>query len=188
VADISGKGVSSALLASLLQGALIAATGDPRALQHRVERLNRFLLNRTGGEKYATIFYCLITADGQFHYVNAAHCAGLLFHADGTQASLEATGMPVGLVEGAEFPVADERLTPGDKIVLYSDGVTEARNAEGEFLGRKRLRDVVAVHASEPCQLIHDAIQAALAAFTEGAPQADDITVLVLEYAGPNAG
>jgi sigma-B regulation protein RsbU (phosphoserine phosphatase) len=184
VADVSGKGASSALLASLLQGALMAATGEPRALQHRMERLNRFLLNRTGGEKYATIFYCLVAADGQFHYVNAAHCAGLWFRADGTQASLEATGMPVGLVEGAEFPVAEERLSPGDKIVLYSDGVTEARNAESEFFGRKRLREVVAVHRSEPCQAIHEAIQAAVAAFTEGAPQADDITVLVLEYGG----
>jgi len=182
VADVSGKGASSALLASLLQGALMAATSEPRALQHRMERLNRFLLNRTGGEKYATIFYCLVAADGRFHYVNAAHCAGLWFRADGTQASLEATGMPVGLIEGAEFPVAEERLSTGDKIVLYSDGVTEARNAEGEFFGRKRLRDVVAAHASEPCQAIHEAIQAAVAAFTEGAPQADDITVLVLEY------
>jgi sigma-B regulation protein RsbU (phosphoserine phosphatase) len=184
VADVSGKGASSALLASLLQGALMAATGDPRALQHRMERLNRFLLNRTGGDKYATIFYCVLAADGHFHYVNAAHCAGLLFRADGTQASLEATGMPVGLMEGAEFPVAEERLSPGDKIVLYSDGVTEARNAEGEFFGRKRLRDVVAGHASEPCQAIHEAIQTAVAAFTEGTPQADDITVLVLEYGG----
>ena len=184
VADVSGKGVSSALLASLLQGALIAATGEPRALEHRMERLNRFLLNRTGGEKYATIFYCLVAADGQFHYVNAAHCAGLWFRADGTQASLEATGMPVGLIEGAAFPVAEERLSPGDKVVLYSDGVTEARNAEGEFFGRKRLREVVATHAKESCQAIHEAIEAAVAAFTEGAPQADDITVLVLEYAG----
>jgi sigma-B regulation protein RsbU (phosphoserine phosphatase) len=87
-------------------------------------------------------------------------------------------------MEEAEYSVAEERLAPGDKIVLYSDGVTEACNAEGEFFGRKRLRDVVAAHATEPCHAIHDVIQAALAAFTEGAPQADDITVLVLEYAG----
>jgi sigma-B regulation protein RsbU (phosphoserine phosphatase) len=184
VADVSGKGVSSALLASLLQGALIAATGEPKALQHRVERLNRFLLNRTGGEKYATIFYCLIAADGQFHYVNAAHCPALWFRADGTHKNLEATGMPVGLMEAAEFQLLEERLAAGDKIVLYSDGVTESQNAEDEFFGRKRLRDVVAAHAGEPCHAIHDAIQAAVAAFTEGATQSDDITVLVLEYTG----
>jgi len=184
VADVSGKGVSSALLASLLQGALIAATSEPWALQHRMERLNRFLLNRTGGEKYATIFYCLMTADGQFHYVNAAHCPALWFRADGTHANLDATGMPVGLMEEAEFPVREERLAPGDKLVIYSDGVTESQNVEGEFFGRKRLRDAVAAHAGEPCDAIHDAIQAAVAAFTEGAPQSDDITVLVLEYAG----
>src|ERR1017187_3703684 len=60
VADVSGKGVSSALLASLLQGALITATEHADAMGHRMERLNRFLLDRTGGEKYATVFYCLL--------------------------------------------------------------------------------------------------------------------------------
>ena len=74
VADVSGKGVASALLASLLQGALITATDHPEAVGRRVERLNRFLLDRTGGEKYATVFYCILHADGRMFYVNAAHC------------------------------------------------------------------------------------------------------------------
>jgi phosphoserine phosphatase RsbU/P len=182
VADVSGKGVSSALLASLLQGALMTATPDPRALQHRVERLNRFLYERTGGEKYATIFYCVVVADGQFHYVNAAHCPALLFHASGAHTSMGATGVPVGLLEEAEFVVAGERLSPGDKIIIYSDGVTESQNINGEFFGRNRLIEVISAHAADSCALIHDAIYAAVAAFTEGAPQSDDITVLILEY------
>src|SRR5262249_42490896 len=83
VADVSGKGVGSALLASLLQGALVAATDRPEALGARIERLNRFLLDRTSGEKYATVFYCLVDAIGRLHYVNAAHCPPLVVRAGG---------------------------------------------------------------------------------------------------------
>lgn len=184
VADVSGKGVSSALLASLLQGALITSTEHPAAMGRRIARLNRFLLERTGGGKYATVFYCLLDRGGLFSYVNAAHCPPIVVRADGTQMELAATGMPVGLIEEAEFTVAEWQLAPGDKVTIYSDGVTEAQNAAGEFFGKKRLRETVAAQAAGTCLAIHDAIQEAVAAFTEGAAQSDDITVLVLEYVG----
>ena len=182
VADVSGKGVGSALLASLLQGALITASEHPEALGRRLERLNSFLLDRTGGEKYATIFYALLDRDGRLSYVNAAQCPPLLVRPGGAQVALESTGMPVGLIEPAEFAVAEQRLMPGDKVVLYSDGVTEAQNMAGEFFGKKRLHDVIEAHSSEGCVEIHRAIQEAVAAFTEGAPQSDDITAVVLEF------
>jgi serine phosphatase RsbU (regulator of sigma subunit)/pSer/pThr/pTyr-binding forkhead associated (FHA) protein len=181
VADVSGKGVSSALLASLLQGALITATDHPGAMGHRIERLNRFLMDRTGGEKYATVFYALLELDGRLSYVNAAHCPPIIVRASGELSTLEATGMPVGLMEPAEFGVAEERLAPGDKIVIYTDGVTEAQNAAGEFFGKKRLREIVTARAGGSCQAVHDAIQEAVTEFTEGAPQSDDITLVVLE-------
>jgi serine phosphatase RsbU (regulator of sigma subunit) len=184
VADVSGKGVASALLASLLQGALLTVTEHPEAMGHRMERLSRFLLERTGGEKYATIFYCLLHDDGRMHYVNAAHCPPMLVRANGERLELEASGMPVGLIEGAEFTVVEQRLAPGDKIVIYSDGVTEAQNLEKCFFGKRRLREVVEAHAGDSCTVIHDAIQEAVATFTEGAAQSDDITLVVLEFGG----
>jgi serine phosphatase RsbU (regulator of sigma subunit) len=188
VADVSGKGVSSALLASLLQGALITGTGSPDALARRVVRLNQFLLDRTGGEKYATLFYSLLRDNGLLSYVNAAQCPPMVIRANGDRVELEATGMPVGLMEGAEFTVESVRLTPGDHVVIYSDGVTEAQNRSREFFGKKRLRDIVSAHAAEACTAIHDAIQEGVAAFTEGAPQSDDITVVVLDFRGVAAG
>jgi serine phosphatase RsbU (regulator of sigma subunit) len=184
VADVSGKGVSSALLASLLQGALLIVSEHPEAMGHRMERLNRFLLDRTGGEKYATVFYSLLHEDGRMYYVNAAHCPPMVVRANGQRSELEASGMPVGLVETAEFAVLEEHLAPGDKIVIYSDGVTEAQNLETAFFGKKRLREVVQAHATESCATIHDAVQDAVAAFTEGAAQSDDITLVVLEFRG----
>jgi serine phosphatase RsbU (regulator of sigma subunit) len=184
VADVSGKGVASALLASLLQGALITVTEHPEAMGHRMERLNRFLLDRTGGEKYATVFYCLLHEDGRMYYVNAAHCPPMVVRANGERLELEASGMPVGLLETAEFAVVEQRLAAGDKIVIYSDGVTEAQNLEKGFFGKRRLREVVEAHAGHSCGAIHDAIQEAVAAFTEGAAQSDDITLVVLEFRG----
>jgi serine phosphatase RsbU (regulator of sigma subunit) len=185
VADVSGKGVGSALLASLLQGALITSPGDPGSLARRIERLNRFLLDRTGGEKYATVFYALLDDTGLLRYVNAAHCPPLLARASGEMQTLEATGPPVGLLEAAEFVLGECRLASGDKLVIYSDGVTEAQNAAGEFFGRKRLRRVLAGRAGASCREAHDAIQEAVAQFTDGAAQSDDITLLVLEYRDP---
>ena len=184
VADVSGKGVGSALLASLLQGALLITADQPAGLARRLERINRYLLDRTGGEKYATIFYCLLHDDGLISYVNAGHCAAMVVQPDGGLRHMDATAMPVGLIEDVPFVVASDRVQRGDKVVIYTDGVTEAQNAAGEFFGRKRLHQVVTAQPSADCGAIHAAIQEAVAAFTEGTPQSDDITVLVLEYAG----
>lgn len=182
VADVSGKGVSSALLASLLQGALLSATDNPEALSRRMDRLNRFMNDRTAGEKYATVFQCLLHRDGRLFYVNAAHCPPLVVRAGRLFASLEATAMPVGLLLDAQFESSQQKLEDGDKLVIYSDGVTESENTRGEFFGKQRLGEVVTARAGESCTAIHDAIVKAVAVFTEGAPQADDITILVLEY------
>ncbi len=89
------------------------------------------------------MFYCLLERGGRLSYVNAAHCPPMVVRAGGELSTLEATGMPVGLMEAAEFGVAEQRLAPGDKIVIYTDGVTEAQNAAGEFFGKKRLREMV---------------------------------------------
>jgi serine phosphatase RsbU (regulator of sigma subunit) len=185
VADVSGKGVSSALLAGVLQGALmIPGAVQGGELNLSVARLNRFLFERTGGEKYATIFFCQVERDGAVRYVNAAHCPPLVLRSSGVTAVLEATGMPVGLIEGAEFEVATTRLTPGDKLIIYTDGVTEAQDTNGAFFGVKRLQVLASGHAASSADAVHDAIQMAVRDFTQGAAQADDITLLVLKYAG----
>ncbi|HUA58412.1 MAG TPA: SpoIIE family protein phosphatase [Verrucomicrobiae bacterium] len=185
VADVSGKGVASALLAALLQGALITSSEHANVLGRRMDRLNQFLNRRTGGEKYATIFYCLIEEDGRLSYVNAAHCPAMLVRAGAIDGEMPATGMPVGLLEGTTFEVSEQRLQPGDKLIIYTDGVTEAQNTKAEFFGKKRLREIVTAHATGSCAEIHDAITEAVTGFTEGAIQSDDITLVVTEYAGP---
>jgi len=183
VADVSGKGVSSALLASLLQGALLTLSPSTLLMEERIRRINRFLNERTEGEKYATIFCAMLERSGAFAYINAGHCSPILARADGKLEYLETTAMPVGLMAEAEFKTEERFLQPGDKVVIYSDGVTEAQNLAGEFFGRKRLKESIAAHAHAGAEPLHDAIRRAVAAFTESALQSDDVTLLVLEYA-----
>ncbi len=184
VADVSGKGVSSALLASLLQGAFLAVSHGDTALGKRLERINVFLNERTAGEKYATVFYCLLEHTGRLHYVNAGHCPPLIVRKEGGIESLAATSPPVGLLESAEFENGEAMLVPGDRIVIYTDGVTEAQNLRSEFFGRQKLRKAIVENQAGSCHALHEAIQSAVAAFTESAPQADDITLVVIEYRG----
>ncbi|MCL4402218.1 MAG: SpoIIE family protein phosphatase [Acidobacteria bacterium] len=183
VADVSGKGVSSALLASLLQGAFIGLiSAGVAALQERICRVNRFLWERTGGGKYATVFFCLLDRDGQLHYINAGHCSPLVVSRSAGTEYLETTAVPLGLLEGSGFPVARKLLAPGDKVVIYSDGITEAQNAANEFFGRKRLRAIALANAAASCETLHEAVREAVVAFTKGADQSDDMTLLILEY------
>ena len=183
VADVSGKGVSSALLASFLQGAFLSASSTTD-IPEVLGRINTFLSDRAEHGKYATMFYSKLDAAGRLTYANAGHCAPLLVRRSGTMEKLEATSMPVGLVAGAPFAVAHRDLEPGDRIVLYTDGVTEAQNEAGEFFGRARLREAVRGADGAGCPEMHAAIQKAILDFTAGAEQADDLTLVVMEYRG----
>jgi sigma-B regulation protein RsbU (phosphoserine phosphatase) len=182
VADVSGKGVSSALLASLLQGAFLTTSENPELMAKKVARINHFLHERTEGAKYATVFYCVIERGGRMRYINAGQCAPILISQEGRYEYLESTAMPVGLLPESEFKVEEKQLSHGDRVVIYTDGVTEAQNSHSEFFGRKQLREIVVAHAGDGCSDLHDAILRSVRHFTNDAPQADDITLAVVEY------
>ena len=182
VADVSGKGVSSALLASLLQGAFLMAAADAADIGGMLGRLNAFLLDRTRGEKYATIFYCTLDSSGHLGFANAGHCVPYLVSADGKIRKLESSGFPVGMLEEAIFEKQETQLAPGDKIVIYSDGLTETEGAEGVFFGPERFRAVLREHARDGAAELHASLIAAVDRFGEGGAVRDDITLLVLEY------
>lgn len=182
VADVSGKGVSSALLASLLQGAFLMGQGGPPSIEPMMLRINDFLLERTRGEKYATVFYCELDANGFLSYANAGHCAPFLVSVDGRIRKLHTSGMPVGMIEGAPIQMVQTQLAPGDKLVIYSDGLTEAEDANGEFFDTERLRLCLRDNAKSNAIGLHTALLDAVDRFTEGGVIRDDITALVLEY------
>jgi len=181
VADVSGKGVSSALLASFLQGAFLGGTLGA-SIPDVLSRINDFMSERAEHGKYATVFYATLDRAGRLNFANAGHCAALLVRRDGSIDSLNTTSMPVGLMPGAPFAVDQRDLAAGDRIVIYSDGVTEAQNAAGEFFGRPLLRAAVGKAVDLDCAGMHDEIQQAIRDFTGGAEQSDDITLVVVEY------
>lgn len=181
VADVSGKGIASALLAALLQGAFLLASENPMPLDQILSRVNHFLNERAAGEKYATVFYVRVEPGGLLHWVNAGHCPPIVLRR-GTLSTLGSTGMPVGLLAGAGYEVRQTQLLPGDKLIIYTDGVTEAQNTAGEFFGLSRLRNVIVEHAAGSSARLHDSIWSAVDAFAGQAVQSDDITLVVIEY------
>ena len=171
VADVSGKGVGSPRCwPALLQGALIASSEKaPRCLATAWRGLNSFLIERTGGREVCDGFLLPCwSAAACVSYVNAAHCPPLVVRPGSALYSLDATATPVGLLEHAEYPASEVRLEAGDKLVIYTDGITEAQNAAGGFSGKRRLRETVTAHAAESCQSLHDALLAGVSAFTGG--------------------
>jgi phosphoserine phosphatase RsbU/P len=182
VADVSGKGVSSALLASLLQGAFLLASESPATIEQMMNRVNRYLNERTRGEKYATLFYSTMNGSGLLQWSNAGHCAPILVHPDGRLRTLQTTGLPLGMLEAATYQIENVQLVSGDKVVIYSDGVTEAENSDGQFFGTDRLRRLIRENATASCSELHKHILAEVESFTEGAIQSDDVTLVVLEY------
>jgi serine phosphatase RsbU (regulator of sigma subunit) len=183
VADVSGKGVSSALLASFLQGAFLSASVNSD-IGDVLSRLNTFLSDRADHGKYATLFYSKLDSSGKLTYANAGHCPPVLVRAAGTLERLDTTGPPVGLIPGAGFAIQTCELMPEDRLVLYSDGVTEAQDPDGQFYGRKRLREAIQAAPKADSKQLHEAILKSLLAFTRGAEQSDDITLVVMEYRG----
>jgi serine phosphatase RsbU (regulator of sigma subunit) len=147
-----------------------------------MKRLNEFLLERTKGEKYATVFYGILEASGLLSYANAGHCAPFLVSPDGRIRTLHTTSMPVGMLEETTFQMVQTRLAQGDKVVIYSDGLTEAESADGTFFDTERLRRCLRAHAGRNAVELHAVLLAAVDEFTEGGAIRDDITALVIEY------
>jgi serine phosphatase RsbU (regulator of sigma subunit) len=181
LADVSGKGVSSALLASLLQGAFLLASELDMPLGDLMAKINNFLVDRAQGEKYATLVYATIHRSGDLVWANAGHCAPLILRAGGEIEELTTTGMPLGLVPKAAYEVKRLQLQPGDKIVAYSDGLTEAENRHKEKFESK-MRPALAGAAHLSAREIHDKLVDAVLQFGEGDDLRDDLTVLIMEY------
>ena len=183
VADVCGKGIPAALLASTVQGMLHGQLQPPAAqpvpLHLTVQALNGFVFSHTPMEKYVTLAVLRYTQPGDgpasVELVNAGHVAPLLFRADGRVEPVDDGDLPVGLLEAVEFHSIHLTLQPGDRIALLSDGITEAENPAGEQFGLDRTHP----HLFRPEPV--SALFATLETFCNGARAQDDQTALVIE-------
>ena len=182
IADVSGKGVSAALLAALLQGAFFVASEGPVEIEKIMARVNRFLNERAKGEKYATVFYCTLHRSGELRWSNAGHPKPYVVRADSELLPLESTGLPLGMLDSAAYGIKSIHLQPGDKVVLFSDGVSEAESVEGKFFDSNGLKETLRGLASNDCVELNAKLVEAVEDFSDGVEIGDDITTLVLEY------
>jgi len=184
--DVAGKGPAAALLTAKIQGLFSAqVSGNSPATAMRL--VNTGLLKRQVDARYATVFFATLSPDGSLKYCNAGHNPPIIVSGGGVR-PLEGSGMPVGLFAGATYADEDTRLEPGDVLVVYSDGVTEALNLSGDEYGDARLADVTGAQRSAPLDEFLQSIITSVQAFAAGASQSDDVTVLVLRYLGPPSG
>jgi phosphoserine phosphatase RsbU/P len=177
LADVSGKGVSAALLASTLQGMIYSQLSAGMHLTDIVTAVNRYFTHKEIGEKYATLVIAHLQRDGELEYVNCGHVPPLLV-CNGEVIRPEHGNLPVGLMAEASYESDRFQLHSGDRLVLVTDGVTEAENADGEFFDNHRLEKV----AAESGGL--EQILSAVSTFCAGNPLSDDCTVVDLLYTG----
>jgi hypothetical protein len=190
--DVSGKGVPAALLMFLLHGAVrsSAVAGEGRTLDGACRRLNQLLCSRTAVERFASLFWCYYDpAAGRLHYVNAGHLPPILARGDGAgRVNLERleTGGPVlGVIPDARYREGESVFRPGDTLVIFSDGLVEAMNGDGEEFGEARLEELVREHWRRPATEIRDFIQQRVREFIGRRPLDDDLTLLVVKVAPP---
>jgi phosphoserine phosphatase RsbU/P len=187
VGDVSGKGISAALLATLLQGVFFTTAATDIPICDIFSRVNAYLCERTLESRYATVFYGVLEPDGTFEYVNAGHVPPLVRRRNGQLDPLESQNFPVGLLPEAEYQSGRTTLMPSDCVVIYSDGVSEAANSADELFEESRLRRIIEEFKGQTVEEMADAIRDAVKAFTEGAPQSDDITLLIVQHKGASA-
>ncbi len=182
IADVSDKGVPAALFMmssrTLLKGAAIGGSGPGQVLRE----VNNLLEEDNESAMFVTVLYAEYDpATGELAYANGGHNAPLIFREDGSSTLLPLTdGVALGLMPGLEYRQKTVTLSPGDTLVLYTDGVTEAMSPDNEEFGLERLREIFAGAPPSDPEAINTAIFQAVGDFAGDTPQSDDITCLTL--------
>ncbi len=180
VADVAGKGLSAALLMATIQATLRALLTFPLGLTELANRANRLLCGSMPGNRYATLLLARYeAATGECEYVNAAQCQAILLRAGGELELLDATGLPIGMFPALQYESRRLKLAPGDVLVIYSDGVTDAQAPSGDEFGIERLCSTARALAGATAEQICAGLLEAVNRFVEETPQYDDITVMV---------
>jgi phosphoserine phosphatase RsbU/P len=177
VADVCGKGISAALLASILQGMIYSQLTNNVSLPEIMKATNSYLCQKNLDGKFATLILARLTREGNFEYMNCGHVSPILVRNNGVS-RLEDASVPVGLMADAVYASTQLKLQPSDRIVLFSDGITEAQNAKGEFYGDERLHAAATSHSP-----VENMLQTVIQFCAESAFE-DDCTVVDLVYKG----
>ena len=183
IGDVSGKGIAAALLMANLQASLRSqsawAFDQPEALLRSV---NRLFYENTGDAAYASLFFAEYDdATGRLRYANCGHLSGLLLRTNGDVEQLQSTSTLLGMFSEWDCSMREQELSPGDVLALYTDGITEASNEQGEEFGERGLVDALRQHRESSCQGMLTAIMDEVRRFSPQ-EQHDDITAIIAKF------
>lgn len=181
--DVSGKGMAASILMSNLHAMFRALIPLGLELCDLMSRANRMFAESTLANQYATLILGKVNARGEVEMCNAGHLSPIIAGAD-RAIEIDATGLPLGLFCDSSFISSGAKLDPGETLLLFTDGVTEANDSSGTEFGTERLRGAINGAAYDrPTELLQNCVNA-IAAFRSGTPRNDDMTMLALKYTG----
>jgi sigma-B regulation protein RsbU (phosphoserine phosphatase) len=184
IADVAGKGLPAALLMSNLQAAVRGLASPALSPEGLCTRLNSLVCHNTGSDRFITFFYAQLDGLARIlRYTNAGHNAPILLHRDGSHERLQAGGGVLGVFPNQTFASGAASLAPGDRVIFFTDGVTEACDGGGEEFGEARLLDLLREHGALDVVALQARILAAASEFSRGHWH-DDATLLVLGVSG----
>jgi phosphoserine phosphatase RsbU/P len=183
VGDVSGKGVAASLLMSRLHAIFRSLIGSGLEIGQLVERANGIFVDSTMRPYYATLVCGKAAANGEVEICNAGHCPPLLLQ-NGGVSSIAATGLPVGMFCQERYSAARVRLEKGDRLVLYTDGLSEARDRTNVEYGDDRLPALLRECQALPARDLVGRLLSDVQDFSSGLPMTDDLTVMAIEMVG----
>jgi len=180
--DVSGKGTGAALLMSSVHAAVRAQTTTRLSANEVVREINLYIYDNTPSNRYVTLFYSELDArTHELIYINAGHNPALLVRQSGEVTRLDIGGFPVGITPDGDYREGWAQLSPGDVLVIYSDGASESLDEKGEEFGEQRLIEIVQKNRTRTAAGIRDRIEEALAQFVGKAKSVDDLTLVILK-------
>jgi len=188
LADVSGKGMSAALLSSMVLGALNMEFRADAHLPGALNRVNRLLCEKSLPFQFVTMFLFLLSPSGCGQYISAGHNPTYLFHAaSGEIEQLASDNYFLGMFDAASYEATKFHLDEGDLLVVSSDGLTDAENQQGEMFGEARFLELIRQEAPSGSHALEQKLLHSVERFTEGTLQTDDITFVIVEKCGSPA-
>jgi sigma-B regulation protein RsbU (phosphoserine phosphatase) len=182
LADVSGKGISAALLSSLVLGALEMESRSAAPLNEIVNQINLYLCEKSQSNRFVTLFLFRLGLDGKGEYISAGHNPAYIYRSKtGEIEELHSKNMVLGAFSFASYQTVPMHMNPGDLLVVYSDGITEAENPHDEMFGEERLVGLIREHASSGCHSLEKTLLESIEEFTEGMAQTDDMTCMLIQ-------
>ena len=183
--DVTGKGMPAALAMSAAIVSIALLSDIDSDLELVARRLHRQLFRSLAAEQFVTLFLGELELDtGRLRYINAGHEPPIVIHQDGTMSLVDSTTLPIAMIEDTPLDAFEMKLSPGDTMVIFSDGIPEATTSGDKFLGLDGVKKILVEHRAEGLPAIRDRVVSIVEAFLAGGPASDDVTLVMLRRLG----